>query len=373
MWADLRLMGAPSADLNVCHVIQYFAIGGIERMVLSLAQAARAFGVRSTVVAYVEDGPYRQVFHSAGVPTCFFPTEPGVQVRLIGRLARFVSDCAFDVVHTHHLGPFMYGGVAAALAGARLVHTEHSRELYDKGRRRMIGRAMQHCSRLVVVSDELAEWRERHLGARPEVVVNGVGVPQERPGLGGEGFVIGCVARLSPEKDHATLVRAFARVRDVLPTARLVLVGDGPEQIAIERLAQELEVAEAVTLLGVQADVPALMRGFHAVALASRREGLPLALLEAMASARPIVATRVGGIPELLSRGGGQVVAPGDPDAMARALLVYGRDFERARADGRAGRGRVQAQYSEDTMVSRYVAIYRDVCREPRRRSGGAG
>ena len=350
-------------DLRVCHLIQYFEVGGIERMVLSLATAAELHGVASTVVAYRTDGPFRQTFHARGVPTAFFPTGPGIQMGLSARLARFLRSGRFDVLHTHHVGPFIYGGPAALLAGVRHVHTEHSRELYDRPRRRAVGWLMPRIARVVCVSEELADWRTRHLGYRPKVVVNGVSVPAAVPNAASNGFVVSCIARLAPEKDHATLLRAFAQLRASVPNARLDLVGDGPERGRIESLIRQLGIADGVTLAGQVSNVGQWLERAHVVALSSTREGLPMALLEAMAYGRPVVATAVGGIPELLANGGGVGVPVGDHARFAAALADYANSPQRMAEDGERARELVVSSFSEAAMVADYCEIYRQVSR----------
>lgn len=357
------------APLRVAHVVQYLSVGGIERMVERMAIAGPAHGLAVEVIAYLEDGPLRALLEARGVPVCVLPTRPGLSPTLPLRLARHLRERRIDVVHSHHVGPFLYGAVAARLAGAAQVHTEHSVEFYDVARRRAIGRAMPHLAQVVCVAQDIADWRHEHLGSVDVVIENGVAVPELRPGAQAEAraalgltpdaFVVGCLARLSPEKDHRTLVTAFARLAAELPRAHLVLIGDGPLRPDLERQIADADLVGRVSMLGRRLDTDAIVSAFDVGALASVREGLPLALLEIMATATPVVATAVGGIPALLTGGGGRVVSAGDPAALASALLDYAHDAERLAADGRAARELVVSRYSDTQMNSRYAAIYR--------------
>lgn len=350
---------------HVCALIQYFEIGGIERMVLDIATCAVERQIQTTVVAYLGEGRFRDTFEHAGIQTQFIDGRAGLQLTLPWTLGRWLRRNRVDVLHSHHLGPFIYGAAAAWMSRIPQLHTEHSRELYDTPRRQLIGRAMPRMARVVTVAEELSRWRSEHFDDRCEAIPNGVFVPERIPpaeparaelGLAPDAFVIGCVARLGKEKDHRTLVEAFRRVRIAAPRARLVLVGDGPERAALEENAPE-----GMTLLGTRNDVQSLLPAFDVIALSSRREGLPLALLEGMAFGLPAVATSVGGIPELLADGAGQVVPVASPELLAEALLNYAHDPVRREADGRTARARVLEHHDRRAMVARYSALYREL------------
>ncbi|MFT5434781.1 MAG: glycosyltransferase involved in cell wall biosynthesis [Myxococcota bacterium] len=362
--------------MTICQLIQYFEVGGIERMVLALSRGAARAGVRSVVVGYAGDGDFRNAFTSAGIATQFLPPRfrpgsGGLRPDLVFQFADLLRRERCDVIHTHHVGPFIYGGAAAAIVGVPHVHTEHSRELYDRKRRQWIGRFMPRFARVVTVTSELSDWRRQHFGDDAEVVLNGVHVP---PVVGGpvrttarrqldlpdDAFVVGCVARLSQEKDHQTLLDAVAILRQRTPNAALVLAGDGAERAELETRAGQADLAGAVRFLGSVTDVDQVYDACDVVALTSRREGLPLALLEAMAHGKPVVASAVGGIPALLEGGGGTTVPPGEPAQVAAALFEYATNDKKRRSDGLSARSLVTDHYSEGKMVERYLAMYRD-------------
>jgi glycosyltransferase involved in cell wall biosynthesis len=364
---------ADRPELRVAHLVQYLAVGGIERMVERLALAGPAHGLAVEVIAYLEDGPLRPLLEARGVPVHFLPTSPGLSLALPLRIAALLRQRRIDVLHSHHLGPFLYGAVAARLARAAHVHTEHSVEFYDAPRRRAIGRAMPHLAEVVCVAQDIASWRRERLGADSVVVENGVAIPTLAPdagmraradlGLAPDTLVVGCVARLSPEKDHATLLRAFALVAAARPDAHLVLVGDGPTREALEAQVAAASLRDRVSLLGRRLDTDALLPAFDVGVLSSVREGLPLALLEIMAAGVPVVATAVGGIPALLAQGGGLSVPPADPAALSAAILELLRDPARRHATGLAARALVATRYSDSEMNRRYAETYRRVAR----------
>jgi glycosyltransferase involved in cell wall biosynthesis len=352
---------------RVLHLMQSFDVGGLEKMVASLALEAMAAGHVAGVAAYAEDGPMRAVLREAGVPTWLLAYRGGADPTLSARLAWLLRREGFTHLHTHHLGPFLYGALAARAAGARHVHTEHSHEWYDTPRRRLAGRLMDVQARVACVSDEVARWREQTLGCpRSTVVPNGVPLEptttraeaRARCGLDDGAFVVGSVGRLAPEKGHRVLVDAFARVRDHLPHARLLLVGDGRERAALAARVRELELEEVVRFTGRVDDARDVLPALDVFALPSFREGLPLAVLEAAAQSVPFVASDVGALSQLARSGAGVVVPPGDVTALARALLSCAGDPVSSRRRGSAGRDLVVERFSVRAMVEGYEALY---------------
>jgi glycosyltransferase involved in cell wall biosynthesis len=194
------------------------------------------------------------------------------------------------------------------------------------------------------------------LGYRPErleVIANGVfdGSAAGAPPPDGEAFTVLCAARLEREKGVGTFIRAVAAARRSEPRLRGLVAGDGPERAALERLAE----GSGVELLGLRRDMPALMASAHAVALLSEAEALPMTVLEAMAAARPVVASDIGGTAEAVMQGKtGLLVPPGDAELAARALAELAGDPERARQMGEAGRVRQRERFDGEAMVERY-------------------
>ena len=281
------------------------------------------------------------------------------------------------VLHTHNPGPHQYGALARLHTGVPvLVHTKHGRnhELGRKGRvlERIAGRLTDM---VVPVSRDAADVARRvdHVPARRiRVIHNGIEVEGGTfPRRATRGWRAVHVARLNEVKDQATLLHAARLVLDREPAFELDIVGDGELRPALERLAAELKLGSAVRFHGNRDDVHPFLAAADVFTLSSVSEGIAISLLEAMAAGLPVVATAVGGTPEVVVDGAtGYLVPPRDPAALATALMaVLSRPAEAA-AFGAAGRNRVEQSFSLTATVRAYEALYLELLD---RRSGSKG
>lgn len=369
---------------RVAHVVLGLNVGGLERVVLRLLERTRRDLFSPVIVALEAPGELAAELDRLDVPLVMIPRRRGggLDPGLAVRLAAWLRDEGVALVHTHNPGPHLYGAFAAALVRAggcswpRVVHTKHGRNFPRASRKVLANRlASAFTDRVVAVSADaraVVIEIERVDPARVITILNGVDTEEYRPGgdpgaararLGAPpcGYHVGCVARLSAEKDHATLLAAFARLRSRRAGAHLTLVGDGPLRQDLEREAARLGVAGAVTFAGTRPDVAALLPAFDVFALASRSEGISLTLIEAAAVGIPLVATRVGGNAEILGEGeAGLLVPPGEPDALAAALEAVAARPDRAEL-GRRGRARVVARFGADSMARAYGELYEEL------------
>jgi sugar transferase (PEP-CTERM/EpsH1 system associated) len=283
------------------------------------------------------------------------------------------------IVHTRNLGT-IDAAFPAKLAGVRrLVHGEHGWEINDiAGTNAKYMRLRRICSRLIdkqiAVSCNLADWLRTCVGVsatRIEQIYNGVDTTVFRPAVerrsplpisafaGPDEFVVGTVGRMAPIKDPLLLARAFRTLRQAgAHRVRLAMVGDGPLLEDVKRFLAEEEAANLTWLPGRRDDIDAVLRGLDLFILPSRNEGISNTILEAMATGLPVVATDVGGNPELVVAGTGMLVRAEDPDAMAAAIGRYVADPQLARTHGAEGRRRVLEHFSMDAMLERYLAVY---------------
>lgn len=359
---------------RVMQLVLSLSPGGTERLVIEMCRQL-ATTVESAVCCLDEPGEWAAELTTRNIPVVALSRTPGFHPSIALRLARLVSEHDIDVIHCHHYSPYVYGLLATVLRpGVRLVFTEHGRlsNTAPSLKRRLVNPLLSLWpGRLCAVSNDLKQFMaaEGFPKRRIEVVYNGID-PGERPrpgqcaaarealGIDQGAFVVGTVGRLDPVKNLPALLRAHAVVNARHPHARLVVVGGGPEQPHLEEEARRLGISDVVTFAGHRADVRFLMSGFDVYANCSTYEGVSLTILEAMATALPVVATRVGGNPEVVIDHETGLLVPGHARALADAVLALAANPHRRHTMGEAGRWRVKRHFSLDRMVEQYADAY---------------
>jgi glycosyltransferase involved in cell wall biosynthesis len=295
-------------------------------------------------------------------------------------LAEIIRRERVDIIHAHQYTPFFYGAASRWLGSAPpVLFTEHGRAHPDFPRRKRIlaNRVLlRRADRAVAVGEAVRQALIRNEGIAPgrvEVIYNGIPLEpfetrlttSERAavraeiGVEPDDLIVIQVARLDYLKDHATAIRTIERVAGRCPNARLVLVGEGPERGAIEDLVQARVMGDHVRLLGRRTDVPRLLAAADIVLLTSISEGIPLTLIEAMASGHPVVSTRVGGVAEVVVDGQTGLLAPaGDGETLAGHIVRLADEPGRRDRMGRSGRRRAEELFSEGRMHEAYQQIY---------------
>ncbi|MBI3320807.1 MAG: glycosyltransferase [Candidatus Omnitrophica bacterium] len=354
--------------MRILQVVNNLQYGGIEKLAVELSADLKAAGHESLIGCLEGAGPLAEEAVARGVRVETLGKRDGFTPRLVPALASLMKRERIDVVHTHNMGPLLYGSVAARLAGVRaLINTRHGRE--EKCRSRFIWRLndavvaiSEDAKRRLLAHNRLDERRVR-------VIYNGIELGstnghasadfKRQCGLSPQRRLIGTVGRLAQEKDHGTLLQAFAGLIRFGCDAELAIAGDGALKPSLERMAGALGIAGRVRLLGFRSDARALIGAFDLFALSSLTEGIALTLLEAMAARKPVVATEVGGNPEVVVDGmTGLLVPPQQPDRFAQAMRVVLDDPALAARFGEAGRRRVEEHFSVERMVREYVQLY---------------
>lgn len=303
---------------------------------------------------------------------------PGFDGRCAGRLRAFLRRENVQLVHAHQYGPLLYSALAR-LPRRRIpiLFTEHGRDEPDYRRRKRVSAnrlLLTRRDRFVAVGERVRQALIEYEGLpaqRVEVIYNGrdlTAYDPRRPlrrqvraelGLPDESFVVIQVARLNRLKDHPTALRGFRRVVDTVPLARLLLVGDGEERPSIERMIRELHLQNVVHLLGSRDDVPRLLQAADVFLLTSITEGIPLTLIEAMATGLPCVATRAGGVDEVVvNKETGLLSDVGDAGSLAEQLCFLANGEDVRRRFGRAGHSRVKLHFDARRMHKRYRSLY---------------
>ena len=298
-------------------------------------------------------------------------------------LLRLLRRERIDVLHSHKFGSNAWAAVLAPLARVPvLVAHEHTWSYEGQPLRRLLDRELiaRRSAAFVAVSREdqrrMIEIERIPPGA-VTFVQNGIDpLPdgdrarvRAELGVADDDPLLGAVAVLREQKGLDVLLRSFAEALRAAPGLRLAIAGEGPERGRLEALAAELGVADRVALLGHRSDVPDLLAGFDVAVSSSWFEGSPLAALEYMDAGLPVVATRVGGMPDLIEDGvHGRLVAPGDPSALAAAIVDVVGDRERAAAMGARARERRRSELSLDATVRALEALYERLVDERGRR-----
>jgi glycosyltransferase involved in cell wall biosynthesis len=378
--------------LRVLRVFSRLNIGGPSLHVILLSAGLRPLGYETRLVVGKESPREGNMLALAAEKnvTCEAMAGLGREIaplsdlRALAGLFRLVRAWRPAIVHTHTAKAGLLGRLAARAAGVpTVVHTYHGHVLrgYFSPATTTFFRALE--TRLARATDALVAVSESvkqdlvSLGVAPphqiRVVPLGLelahlaaelprGSLRREAGIPADAPLVGMVGRLVPIKDVPTFLRAARIVGETKPEARFALVGDGEERPALESLCRELGLDGKVAFFGWRRDLAAVYGDLDVVVNASRNEGTPVALIEALAASRPVVATRVGGTPDLLGDGErGRLVPPGEPDALARAVLETFGESEAARRRAQAGREHVLARHSSDRLVRDVDALYREL------------
>ncbi len=367
----------------IAHVLYRLDTGGMERVLITVINHTRS-RYRHVVICLEGFGALRQQIADPDVACLALDKKAGKDWGCYFRLWKSLRRLKPDLVHTYNFGALDAAPVAKLAGVRRVLHAERGRDANDPNGESRKYRNLRRwlapfTDRYLAVSRDLQGWLTEKVGIDPSRIVcipNGIDAtsyvvaPEKkraRPLLGAfappESVVIGTVGRLDPVKDQKGLISAFNLLCESSPQIReklrLIIVGEGSRRVALQAQIADLELDNQVLLLGNRTDVPALLAEFDVFALSSIAEGMPGVLLEAMASGLPCVATDVGGVGEVVSRGEtGLLVPAGDIHALADALSSYVSDETLRLQHGQAGRRRVETGFSLAGMLSAYIALY---------------
>jgi glycosyltransferase involved in cell wall biosynthesis len=324
-------------------------------------------------------GDLERELESHGIPHRVMHRQ-GLEPAVLSRLYRLIRDNRIDVVHTHHFTQLFYAALPARLAGARIVHTEHEYFSYVESglSRRLVKPLLRLCHHMSVVGPEVREYFVRTIGIagdRLTIIPNGVNVgafdyersaARHELGLDTDAPVLGTIGRLEPEKDQVTLIDVFRAVRAEYPSARLIIAGDGSMAGQLKAHAEAQGLSGSTLFLGYRRDIARLLAAMDVFVLPSIREGLPISLIEAMAARRPVVASSIGSVNDLVRDGdNGFVAQPRDAAAFTSAIkrLLAAPDL-RARMAA-AGRRTVEDSYSLSSVIRAYEDLYSSSMKSP--------
>lgn len=353
--------------LRIVHTVSSLKVGGMEQFVVQIADAQQRRGHQATILAL------------QGGPLLAQAQDLGLHVRVLGgahKIPRVLKGLFAlqrlrpDIIHAHNPTSLHYAILGKRLSHARLVLTRHG-----QAKEGIKASQWPYLDAVIAVSAATSEVMRKDSGAQAQkiqVLHNGIQPsPQARSRaeiraeLGVDKNVVGIiVARIDGLKGHETLIRALASLPEGDPPVTLLIVGDGAKRVELESLAQQLGLGpERVRFLGFRADVPDLLAASDLFVLPSLTEGLPLSVLEAMVHRLPIVATPVGGIPELVPDDRHGILVPvNDVAALAQAISQVASDPPLRAAMGEAVYRRAMEVFSFDAMVGKYDDLYSRLC-----------
>lgn len=343
----------------------------------------------SNLAASLDPGRYRAILclfrpgwiqehsESRGVRTYIIPTRGMVDWRWVLRVMELLQQEQVDLIHAHEFDANVQGTFAAMMSGLPLVATVHGKNYFwEKSRRRLAYRWISRRATMVAVSENLKQFIVEKVGVAPgrvKVLYNGVDVLphcdradvdacRKELDLPENDRIVGVVGNLYPVKGHQYLIDSIPAVLEQCPNTSFVFAGRGQLETELKEQVHRLGVDARVRFLGLRQDIPRILALLDVFVLPSLSEGLSMAILEAMIAGKPVVATQVGGNPELVLNGEtGFLVPPRNGQALAQSLVSLLTNRAQATQFAEMGKRRAEGQFSLQTMVSAYQTLY-DEC-----------
>ena len=364
-------------QISVCHLLPALPAHGAEQLLLDIVRHADRERVRLSVCLISDLGPLVGEFEALGIPVAFLPKKSRKDLTVVFRLASFWRKNRFDIVHTHLFTADLWGRLAGLLYRVPIVSTSHTTSDPNIGRLgRWLDRVLDLRNNAVIcVSEAVRRYRIKEAGFDPNklhLIENGIDLDrfektaskkemETRLGLppGRRWAVI--VGRLVPLKGHRFLIEALSILAKDFPDLGLLIAGDGEEEATLRAQAEALGLTGRVIFLGLRRDIPDILGISEMMVLPSSREGLPIVLLEAMASSLPVVVTPVGGIPEVIVEGETGLFVAQEPASIAAALRRLLDDPDLSRFLGKNARKRIEEHFDIRTVAHRYENLYRAI------------
>ncbi len=362
--------------MKILHLIQTSGPGGAEKLLLSLAQNSK--DKYSHLVGLLKNGWLYEKLQDQGVVVQIIPSGGSFDLKLIRNIYRLIKKEKFDIIHSHLLDMNFYSSISARIAKVHHVCTEHG-DIHHISKKFNIktyikAKAISHFSNKIVFVSKYTKDKYMNIVKVPEgenaIIYNGIDIKEyEEPieiqrkkaeiGIKEGEFVIGNVANLYPVKGQTYLLKAAKIIIKELPNTKYLIVGRGELENDLKKEANDLGIDFNIKFLGFREDVKELLKIMDIFVLPSLSEGLPLSLIEAMASKVPVVATGVGGIPEVIDDGiNGFLITPADPDALASKIIHLLKDRSLANKLVNQSYKNIQQQFSLHTMFHKYSEIY---------------
>lgn len=357
---------------NVMHIVYSNAIGGLEKVVVNLCKRLKRGNYNLSICSLTEGKFFKNELMQDGIPVFVEKKHEGIDLSLPWRLAKLFKTHNVDLIHTHNISPWLYGTMGARVAGIKaIVHTEHSNLFSNQKKLKITERFLANFTNVIIADSKEVKYGLIQQGIKEEkivIVYNGVEVNlistsklvlKKRLNLPEDAIVIGTVARLVPLKNIDLLIEVSLKLFLIYPNLRVVVIGGGPLLNHFKRKAEKLK--ERIKFLGEINNARELLNIFDIFVLPSLSEGMPIAVLEAMATGLPVVATNVGGVSEVVEDSQtGFLVPSGNSNIMAEAIIKILNNPELAKTMGEEGKKRVKEKFSLEKMVNDYEFLYEE-------------
>lgn len=374
-------MNPDEREIRLMHITNDLEIGGVQELLLLLLKNLNKERFRLYLGTVCAKGELVRDIEDLGVQVRYYPCIrrnllfKWITPYQVFRLSRWMREERIDIVHTHLFLGGLIGRVAALLARVpAVIHTEHNtyywKRFYHVGIDRILAKFTE---KIIAVSQAVQDFTLKQEGISPDkftVIYNGIDYERFDIGIGKDRIreefkiplgapLVGSIGRLVPQKGFKNLLLAAAKVLEEIPETKFLIVGDGPERRNLEVEACRLGISEDIIFTGFRRDIPQILSTVDLFVLASLWEGMGLVLLEAMAAGRPVVATAVGPIPEIIEdKITGVLTPPSDPDSLALAIISLLKDRGRTDRMGEIGRSRVRERFGIKRMAEKIEGLY---------------
>ena len=361
--------------VTVAHVIYGLKRGGAERLLVPVARHAGSSRYRFIFIALTCAGPVENELRQCGADIRILRRDGKFTIFDLGRLIRLLKKEKVEIIHSHLVNADLWAGIAARCLGIKHISTLHGIEFRPIGiLKQRLGMLLP--DKIIAVSDYVAGVCIEQFKVKTEKVVmiyNGIDFERfqvkvdtrskkEELGIRDEVIVLATFGRLAPEKGHRYLIEAAAQVRGVFKNIVVLIIGEGEIKKRLMQQASRLGIEKEIKFLGERQDIPELLSITDIVILPSLYEGFPLAALEAMAADKPIIATSVGGLPELITdKQDGILVEPKSSSSLAESILRLIKDKDFARQLVLRAKGKIKNRFNQEKMLSRITALYDEV------------
>jgi len=372
--------------MRILHLISSVGLFGAERVAIELSKSLKKTYHCEPILGVIRNvyNPHEEISEEAeksDIPHTVFLCQSQLDLKLVFSIRTFIKENRMDIIHCHGYKSNFYGllasrGQVPAVATNHNWLTEHWKlKTYCF----LDSLWIRFFDRIVAVSDDVKKDMLRYKvpGEKIRVIDNGVALERfETPvetknmkkqlGVGEKTRIIGTVGSLVVEKGHIYLLAAARQILDEVKDLKFLVIGDGPLRKPLEERSEELGIKQHIIFTGQRKDIPELLQAMDIFVLPSIKEGLPIALLEAMAAKRPVIATRVGAIPKVIgNKNVGILVEPGDINGLRDGLLNLIRDPGRRDLLAREGFRRVSTNFSSDEMGKHYLKLYEEITNSP--------